>query len=154
MIPSMKTNTTLTIRLALALFTSLAALCLITAPAARAHAGEHDDKGKVAIPATVPAIWTEINKHQTELTQVVQTKKLAEVHHHAYAIRDLVAALPAKAAADKKARVEGASKNMASLADKLDAAGDNNKQADAEAGLKQLDALLKQLKAQFPEAGA
>ena len=122
-------------------------------PAASAHAGEeHADQGKVAIPDAVPAIWTEINRHQGELTATVAAKKLAEVHHHAYAIRDLVAALPPKAAPDKKARVDGAAKNMAALAEKLDAAGDNNRQADAEAGLKQLDALLKQLKAQFPEA--
>ena len=117
-----------------------------------ASAQEHADKGKITIPDAVPAIWTEINKHQGELTAVVAAKKLAEVHHHAYAIRDLVAALPAKAAPDRKARVDGAAKNMAALAAKLDAAGDNNRQADTEAGLKQLDALLKQLKAQFPEA--
>lgn len=147
----MKTRTHLTARLALAALTVLAPVTLV-ATATPALAQEHADKGKVTIPDTVPAIWTEINRHQAELTATVKAKKLAEVHHHAYAIRDLVAALPAKAAADKKARVEGASKNMAALAEKLDAAGDNNKQADTEAGLKQLDALLKQLKAQFPEA--
>ena len=145
-------NTNLTTRLALTIFTSVASLSLSAVPVSVAHAQEHADKDKVAIPETAPAIWTEINKHQGELAATVQAKKLADVHHHAYAIRDLVAALPAKAPADKKARVEGASKNMAALAEKLDAAGDNNKQADAEAGLKQLDALLKQLKAQFPDA--
>ena len=136
-------------RLALAGFTAPAPLTLAVP---MASAQEHADKGKVTVPDTVPALWTAINKHQGELTAVVAAKKLADVHHHAYAIRDLVAALPAKAAADKKARVEGGAKNMAALATKLDAAGDNNRQADAEAGLKQLDALLKQLKAQFPDA--
>ena len=123
------------------------AAALLTGLTARA-----EDKGKITIPDTVPAIWAEIGKQQGELATVIQDKKLADVHHLAYNIRDLVAALPAKAPADKKARVEGAAKNMAALADKLDAAGDNNKQADAEAGLKQLDALLKQLKSQFPDA--
>ena len=145
-------NTRFTTRLALTIFTSVASLSLAVVPMSIAHAEEHAEKEKVTIPDTVPAIWAEINKHQTELTATIQAKKLGEVHHHAYAIRDLVAALPAKAPADKKARVDGASKNMAALAEKLDAAGDNNKQADAEAGLKQLDALLKQLKAQFPDA--
>lgn len=137
-------------RLALALLVVVSPLGL-TVPRA-AYSQDQNEKGKIAIPDTVPAIWTEINKHEGELTATIHAKKLADVHHHAYAIRDLVAALPAKAAADKKPRVEGAAKNMAALAEKLDAAGDNNKQAEAEAGLKQLDALLKQIKAQFPEA--
>lgn len=146
----MKRTPRLACRFVLALLVAVSPLGLIVPQAA--YSQEHDEKAKVAIPETVPAIWAEITKHQGELAATIQSKKLADVHHHAYAIRDLVAALPAKAPADKKARVEGAAKNMAALAEKLDAAGDNNKQADAEAGLKQVDALLKQLKAQFPDA--
>ena len=146
----MKKTPRFTCRFAFALLVAVSPLGLALPHAA--YSQDQNEKGKVAIPDTVPAIWTEINKHQGELTATIQAKKLADVHHHAYAIRDLVAALPAKAPADKKARVEGAAKNMAALAEKLDAAGDNNKQADAEAGLKQLDALLKQLKSQFPDA--
>ncbi len=127
----------------------LVCLACVFLAAATARA---QDKAKITIPDTVPAIWAEINKQDADLTAAIQAKKLADVHHLAYNIRDLVAALPDKAPADKKARVEGGAKNVAALADKLDAAGDNSKQADAEAGLKQLDALLKQIKSQFPDA--
>ena len=143
----MKNNSRFLPRLAFALLAGGTLLGVAAPRAAYAQAAD-----KIAIPDTVPAIWASIDKQQADLTTAIQAKKLADVHHFAYNIRDLVAALPAKAAADKKARVEGASKNMVALADKLDAAGDNGKQADAEAGLKQLDALLKQLKAQFPDA--
>ena len=91
---------------------------------------------------------TEIHKHHTELADVVKSKKLADVHHHAFAIRDLANGLPAKVAADKKARVEGSVKNIAKLAEDLDKTGDDNNQAATEANLKKLDGVLKALDAQ------
>ena len=91
---------------------------------------------------------TEIHKHHTELADVVKSKKLADVHHHAFAIRDLANGLPAKVAADKKARVEGSAKNIAKLATDLDNTGDANNQAATEANLKKLDGVLMALDAQ------
>ncbi len=71
-----------------------------------AFAAEHqmpaDKEGKTKIPDTVEGIFKAIHEHHMELAGVVKNKKLAEVHHHAFAIRDLANALPAKAAADKK----------------------------------------------------
>ena len=72
-----------------------------------------DEKGKkVVIPATVEGIWKAIHEEHMKLAETGQKKKLADVHHHAFAIRDLAKALPAKAAADKKKQVEGAVKNI------------------------------------------
>ena len=68
--------------------------------------------------------------------------KLADVHHHAFAIRDLAKALPAKAEKAKKAQVEGAVKNIAKLAEDLDKTGDAGDQAGTEANLKKLDGVL------------
>ncbi len=145
----MKKTSRFTTGLSFALLVGFGSLGVTVPPTAYSQQAAKD---KIAIPDTTPAIWAEIDKQQADLTSTVQAKKLADVHRFAYNIRDLVAALPAKAAADKKTRVEGAAKNVAALADKLDAAGDSGKQAETEAGLKQLDALLKQLKAQFPDA--
>ncbi len=61
---------------------------------------------------------------------------------------DLANALPAKVAADKKARVEGSVKNIAKLAGDLDKAGDDNNQAGTEANLKKLDGVLMALEKQ------
>lgn len=104
---------------------------------------------KVKIPATAEGILKAIHEHHGELAEVVKNKKLADVHHHAFAIRDLAKALPAKAAADKKKQVEGAVKNISKLAEDLDKAGDDGKQAETEALLKKLDGVLKVLEAQF-----
>ena len=110
---------------------------------------EHaENKEKMVMPETAEGIMTEIHKHHGELADVVKSKKLADVHHHAFAIRDLANGLPAKVAADKKARVEGSVKNIAKLAEDLDKTGDDNNQAATEANLKKLDGVLKALDSQ------
>ncbi len=110
---------------------------------------EHKEGEKVKIPDTVEGIFKEIHHHHMELGETVKNKKLADVHHHAFAIRDLAKALPAKAAADKKTQVEGTVKNIAKLAGDLDESGDANDQAKTEANLKKLDGLIKVLETQF-----
>jgi hypothetical protein len=123
----------------------------ITMPRALAAEHEHEHKPgeKVKIPDTVEGIFKAIHEHHTHLAGVVKNKKLAEVHHHAFAIRDLANALPAKAAADKKKQVEGTVKNIATLAGDLDKTGDAGNQAGTEANLKKLDGILKVLHTQF-----
>ena len=110
---------------------------------------EHaEKKEKMVMPETADGIMTEIHKHHGELADVVKSKKLADVHHHAFAIRDLANGLPAKVAAVKKARVEGSVKNIAKLAEDLDKTGDDNNQAATEANLKKLDGVLMALEKQ------
>ena len=121
----------------------------ITTTTAFAADKEDPEKGKVKIPDTVDGIFKEIHKHHGELAAVVKNKKLADVHHHAFAIRDLAKALPAKAPADKKKQVDGTVKNISKLAEDLDESGDANDQAKTEANLKKLDGVLKVLNAQF-----
>ncbi len=97
---------------------------------------------KMTIPNTADGILQEIHKHHGELTETVKAKKLKDVHVQAFMIRDLANALPAKVAADKKARVEGSAKNITKLAEDLDKTGDANDQAGTEANLKKLDGVL------------
>ena len=140
----MKLNRILTIGACAAI-----ALTGLTSQTALAAEKEHaEKKEKTVMPETAEGIMTEIHKHHGELADVVKSKKLADVHHHAFAIRDLANGLPAKVAADKKARVEGSVKNIAKLAEDLDKTGDDNNQAGTEANLKKLDGVLKALDAQ------
>ena len=126
-----------------------AALAITGINSQTAIAAEHEKKeAKITVPETADGIMTEIHKHHGELADVVKSKKLADVHHHAFAIRDLANGLPAKVAADKKARVEGSVKNIAKLATDLDNTGDANNQAGTEANLKKLDGVLKALESQ------
>ena len=120
----------------------------LTATTAFADDKEHKE-GDTKVPATAEGILKAIHEKHAELTKTVAAKKLADVHHLAFAIRDLSKALPAKAASDKKKQVEGAVKNISKLADDLDKAGDDGKQAETEALLKKLDGVLKVLEAQF-----
>ena len=107
---------------------------------------EHKEGGeKIKIPDTVEGIWKEIHKHHQELTDTVKAKKLADVHHHAFAIRDLAKALPAKAHPDHKKMVENAVKRVSQLAEDLDKSGDAGDQAKTETNLKRMDAALKTL---------
>ena len=124
------------------------ALALLTFGAS--HLRAEEDKGeKTKIPETVEGIFAAIHQHHMELTETVKAKKLADVHHHAFAIRDLANALPAKAAADKKKAAEGTVKNIATLAAALDESGDANDQPKTEANLKKMDGLVKVLDVQF-----
>jgi len=84
---------------------------------------------KTAVPETADAILKAIDVKSAELKQVIDVKALDKVHHLAFAIRDLVAALPAKSAslpADKLTQVKGNVKFVATLAERLDATGDAN----------------------------
>lgn len=114
-----------------------------------AFAEEHGEKMTMPMPDTVDGIIAAIHKHHEELADTVKSKKLADVHHHAFAIRDLANGLPAKVDADKKVRVEGSVKNIAKLAEALDKSGDANDQAATEANLKKLDGVLMVLEKQI-----
>ena len=107
---------------------------------------EHKEaEKKVKIPETRDEILKEIHKHHEELAATVKAKKLDVVHEHAFAIRDLAKALPAKANPDMKKMVENAVKKVSQLAEALDKSGDAGDQPKTEANLKQMDAALKTL---------
>lgn len=124
-------------------------MSLTTATRALADDKEKDEKAeKMKIPDTTEGIWKAIHEHHMELAETVKSKKLADVHHHAFAIRDLANALPAKVPADDKSKVQGTAKNISKLADALDKSGDDNDQAATEANLKKLDGLITMLEKQ------
>lgn len=125
-----------------------AALALNVMPV---FAAEHEHKKTdhvVKVPDTAAGIVAEIHKHHGEVTETIKAKNLKTVHDHSEAITALAKALPAKVAADKKARVEGTTKNIAKVADALHEAADGGDQAKTEAQLKKLDAVLAQLDSQ------
>ena len=109
----------------------------------KAEPGEKHETMK--IPDTVDGIIQDIHKHHQELTDTVKAKQLAEVHQHAFAIRELAKALPAKANPQMKKMVENAVKRVSQLAEDLDKSGDAGDQAKTEANLKKMDAALKTL---------
>ncbi len=101
------------------------------------------------IPATVEEIWAEIHKQEAKLDKVVTAKDLGEAHDHAFAIRDLVKALPGKVAADNKAAAEEGSKEITKLAAAIDKSGAAGAQKATEENVKKLGAAIKALEAKL-----
>ena len=108
--------------------------------------GHEEEHAKILIPDTREGILKAIDTHHQELKDTIKAKKLSEVHLHAFAIRDLAKALPAKTGPDMKKMVENAVKRVSQLAEDLDKSGDAGDQAKTEANLKRMDAALKTLK--------
>ena len=110
-------------------------------------------EAQVKIPATSQAIWQSIDKETEQLAALIQSGKFEEVHHHAFAIRDLVAALPAHSGAlpaDKLAQVKANSKLfVATLAGRLDATGDAKDKAGTESNFRKLQGVLKVILADY-----
>lgn len=120
---------------------------------ASAYAAEKEAP-PVKIPDTVAAIWQSVDQETEGMAREIQTGKLGELHQHAFAIRDLVAALPARSASlqpDKLAKVESDSKFIATLAQRLDAAGDANNKAAVEANFQKLKDVIKSIKENYSD---
>lgn len=90
------------------------------------------------IPATVEEIWKKIHEQQGKLTSVVAQKDLGEAHDHAFAIRDLVKALPAKVAAELKTTAEAGVKEITKLAADIDKSSAAKAQKATEANVKKM----------------
>ena len=104
------------------------------------------------IPATVEEIWTAIHKQQKNLAAVVAKKDLGEAHDHAFAIRDLVKALPTKVPARNKTEAEEGAKEITKLAAEIDKSGAAGAQKATETNVKKLDAAVAALKAKLKPA--
>lgn len=114
-----------------------------------------ETEAKTVIPATAEGIWQAIDKHVQELHGAIATSKLDGVHVHAYAVRDLVRALPTHSpglAADALTKVKQQSKFVDTLAERLDQTGDANDKPGTQANLQKLEGVLKLLRA--PYSGA
>ena len=120
--------------------TPVASAASDAAPAAEAEAAA------TPIPDTADAIWKSIDEQSSDLSKMIQSGSLGDVHHKAFAIRDLVAALPAHASglpADAQSKLQSDVKFVATLATRLDAAGDGNDKAGAQDNYDKLVAVLK-----------
>ena len=120
-----------------------------------AHAAEKTEAA-TTIPATSEAIWQSIDKKIEQLAAVIQADKLDDVHLHAFAIRDLVAALPARSGSlppNKLAQVKTNVQFVATLAQRLDATGDAKDKAGTASNFKKLQGVLSAIRADYPKIG-
>lgn len=107
---------------------------------------------KVTIPATSREIWQAIDHHVADLRTLIEKGDLKEVHMQAYAIRDLVRALPSHSPtlpADVLTKVKAQSKFVDTLAERLDRAGDSGDKPATIDGLGKLEQILRTIRAQY-----
>ena len=133
---------------ALALSGNLLAASVVTTAAAATPE-------KTAIPQTSEGIWQAVDAKAVELKTTIDAGALANVHHQAYAIRDLVAALPTHSTgltADQLSKVQADARFVATLAERLDAAGDAKDVAATKASYDKLTMVLAALRARYRPA--
>ena len=110
---------------------------------------------RTAIPATLEELWQAIDVKSADLKRTIDKGRLGEVHHQAFAIRDLVAGLPSRSnvlSAEKLAKVKAGVKFVATLAERLDATGDADDAAGTKQNFEKLSTVLSSLRADYPVA--
>ena len=117
----------------------------VVAPAPPAIEAAPQATEATKIPETADAIWLAINQKSAELKTSIDSGNLKNVHHQAFAIRDLVTALPSHSptlAAEDQAKLENEVKFVTTLADRLDETGDANDKAGTQENYDKLVTVL------------
>lgn len=114
-------------------------------PAPDAMPAAPAEAAAIAIPDSADGIWQAIDEHGSELKAAIDAGAMEAVHHHAFAIRDLVAALPAHSptlSPEDMAKLQGEVKFVATLAGRLDETGDAGDKAGTQANFEKLATVL------------
>ena len=114
-----------------------------------------ETESKIAIPATADGIWKAVDQEMATLNQLIVDKKLATLHEHAYAVRDLVAALPehVKLSPADQAKLASDEKFIAALASRLDQSGDSGDQAGAQSNYDKFKSVISNVRQLVQGAG-
>lgn len=122
-----------------------------------AHNGGHESHGAaMSHGMMLAASWTELMAARDAIAGDVESGALGDVHAKAAPLPELVAALlehSGDLAASRRARVEGAAKQVERVADALHEAADGGDGVQTRKELARLDGLLQLIRAQYP-AGA
>lgn len=115
----------------------------------------NEDEAPLTIPDTPAAIWQVINTETTEMEKLITAGTLEDLHRRAFAVRDLVAALPGRStslSADQLAQIESNGKFVATLAARLDEAGDAGDKAASESNFDKLKTVLASIRTNYPDS--
>lgn len=107
---------------------------------------------KVAIPSTIAEIWKAIDGQAASINQALKENQLTSIHEHAFAIRDLVNALPALSkdlSDEQKKTLQSNLSFVAQLATRLDKTGDANDKEGTQANWDKLEKILTQIRALY-----
>ena len=105
-------------------------------------ADDHGHSHATKIPDTMEGIWKAIHAKHEQLVSTVAAKKLGDAHDYAFAIRDLVKALPGKVPAEQKPVAEAGVKEIKKLAADIDKSAAAKAQKTTEANVKKMEAAI------------
>lgn len=122
-------------------------------PAAKV-AEEHGEHGATSAPVTPAStgtgIWGQIEDERQELVSVIESARLSEVHHLAFAIRDLANTLAEQTSGLSPSDAESLKTVLAAIAEgasKLDEYGDSGNLGATKEEFARFEASLERLKA-------
>lgn len=115
-----------------------------------------DEKSAEIIPTTIPAVWQAVDNHVATMNDAIQNNQLDQIHHHAFAIDDLVKSLPALSKDLSDEKLTALKKQIAyvdELSKRLDKTGDAKDKAGTIANLEKLQKILNVIRANYSLSG-
>ncbi len=104
------------------------------------------------IPKTIPAIWQAVDKHAASIEKAITDNQLTSIHEHAFAIRDLVNALPPLStdlSDEQKKTLQNNLSYVNQLATRLDKTGDSKDKEGTQTNWQKLQKILAQPRALY-----
>ncbi|HAT1844376.1 transporter [Legionella pneumophila] len=138
---------------AIGLFNLFVVLLFLLSPA---YAANHEEEAQT-IPTTIPAIWEAIDQHAAAINKALADNQLDTIHQHAFAIRDLVKALPDLSKNLSEEQLKNLKQNVGyteQLAKRLDKTGDANDKEGTQANWQKLQKVLAQIRANYSLSGS
>lgn len=108
-------------------------------------------ESKIKVPDRAADIFAESEKHLLSLGEAIKAKDARAVHEHDVAVRDLIGAIPQRAAPDIKDRVNEHVREISDAAKSAHAAAHDDDWAKAETDVKRAQDSLKHLRSNFKE---
>lgn len=121
--------------------------CLLS-PALYAHG---DEKAQEK-PTTIPAIWQAVDKELSGINEAITNNQLGEIHHHAFAINDLMSSLLPLSQSLSQEQLVMVKKQMGyidELAKRLDKTGDANDKDGSLSNFAKMQKIIAQIRVQY-----
>lgn len=109
-----------------------------------------------SLPTTIPAIWQAVDEHMAAIKEAIATNQLEQIHHHAFAINDLMKSLPALSPDLSAAQLDAVKKEIGyidALAERLDKTGDAKDKEGTQANFAKLQKIIESIRANYSIAG-
>ncbi|HAU0148620.1 TPA: transporter [Legionella pneumophila] len=139
---------------AIGLFNLFVVLLFLLSPA---YAAANHEEEAQTIPTTIPAIWEAIDEHAAAINKALANNQLSTIHQHAFAIRDLVKALPGLSKNLSEEQLKNLQLNVGyteQLAKRLDKTGDANDKKGTVANWQKLQKVLTLIRANYAPSGS